>query len=71
MSKKKNCDTCLNFCRIKHWQKRVGICNFFDYNIWYFKINNCIGYLSKKYRYFRRCKEKNKFNNIKRYKNIY
>ena len=46
----KNCDTCINFRKVKEWQDgRKGMCEYTDYNIFYLKGKPCKYYKSKKY----------------------
>jgi hypothetical protein len=46
----KNCDTCLNFLKIKTWNdKRKGLCEHTDYNICYLKRKPCKHYNPLKY----------------------
>jgi len=47
----KNCDTCINFIKVKEWMdKRKGVCNHTDFNIKYMKGKPCPYYKPKKYK---------------------
>lgn len=44
----KNCDTCLNFTKVRHWKDgRKGLCDFTDWNIVNMKGKPCKYYKRK------------------------
>ena len=46
----KNCDTCVNFIKIKSWKDgRKGLCEYLDASIDNLKGKDCEYYLSKRY----------------------